>query len=550
MAPRYDLNNHAVAQAELGKASSTTYRNREEGEVNSELVNRAIESQRGEIASSASAIDPQTLRTVTQLRVQAQGALLSLLPYGISYHELVAEGVDSRVLRSLYEDVGVKIPSPPPEKSTDPESFKSESKSNPAGSASQVSEQQKPVPGSNANTQPPVSATSETAAQKPLERKELIARMLAEKAAKKSEPSTTQSSPKGSQAATPAPLPKKPAAVPVRPKNKAQTDLARQRIEELKRQALLKSKLKAQPITNSNVEPENKSLESVADSKPVLHPLPVRPPAPQLLEGATIPGLSMAGSQAEKRTPEQLPSESQGVRVEPAPVARASQRKRPRASDFDEPEWGYKKLSNQEVNQLGLADRLVIDISEDDDEEGDGKGNDDDSIYGDNQDAMDVDSFPAGHSETVVTSSNSRPTLQKYPSGGRTSTSTPQGSSRPSDSEHIRQRDLEIQNMYRRIEELEQKRKAKLAASQIDSAQVTDGTPDGSCASSGSSAMQLSPVDGHATGNSEPASTAVPMPATGTLDETCAQDKAQVSNPTNEGILNLRIFLIASGLLY
>lgn len=458
--------------------------------TDSDLISRAIESQKSDLATPTSDADPQSIKSAAQLRGKAQGALLSLVPHNIQYHELVAEGLDPKILKQLYEGIGIKIPSPPPNKSV-----KTQFNSSPAQS-SKTSKQQIPI--SAPPTQAKSSAsTAEKATEKPLERKEVIARMLAEKAAKKSQPSTAQSSPKGSEAPSPSLAQKQPSAAPVKPKNKAQTDLARQRIEELKKQALLK---KTQLKSNlPGAEANGKALESSADSMPVLHPLPVRPPAPQLSGTAAIPGLSMTLSKPDSST-QSFSLESRGIPVDSTPVARATQRKRPRASDFDEPDksdMAPKKYSGQ--GPYGATERLVIDISEDEDEDEDG----DDSIY-DNQDSMDIDTSQGEDSESAAPINSSRPLLQTYPSGTRTSTSTPQGSSRPSEIDHIRQRQLEIQEMHRKIAELELKRKAKLAASRTDSPQTVNETPGGS--SSFSASPAVSPVGANEVGTAGSAS--------------------------------------------
>ena len=496
--------------------------------ADSDLLSRAIEQQKGGAATPNSDFDTPSLKSATQLRVQAQGALLSLVPHNIQYHELVAEGLDPKILKQLYDDVGIKIATPRPEKSTRPISNHASAQSLPtAGKQSNLN------PAPTVNTQPPSSA-SQAAAQKPLERKEerkeLIARMLAEKAAKKSQPSTAQSSPKDSGKLCPsAPIQKPSTAVPVRPKNKAQTDLARQRIEELKRQALLKSQQKSKTPSHPPGEPNSDSSENLADPAPIQHPLPARPPIPQLPVAAAIPGLSMTDSRPDLDV-KALPADQQGIIVDSTPVARVSQRKRPRASDFDEPEMAPKRHSDRGL--FGPADRLVIDISEDEED-------DDDSIYGENDDAMDVDSSPGDESESVP--ATSRPSLQKYPSGTRASTSTPQGSTRPGDNDHIRQRDLEIQAMRRKIAELEQRRKAKLAASRTDSPQTADGTPDGSSASLGS-AVQLSPADADETEYSEPAlisNDKADSAPVANERETARQDESQEQHRTDEGIVSI-----------
>lgn len=474
-----------------------------------EVLDRAIEMQKRESTTTALKDSPLS-RSAIQLRVQAQGALLSLVPHNIQYNELVAEGLNPAILRELYKQVGIKVTT--------------EAEKSVQNSTAQVPVSIKPAqaatppkiddvrPKSTAAT--PISASVTSSAPqsdsgKPMERKEVIARMLAAKAAKSSEAATkaVPNEPR-SVAATPTPTPSstssdakvKSIAVPMREKNKAQTELARQRIEELKRQALLKSQQKAQLNRPSNVSQDDQTADSSSSAAPVAqHPLPVRPPVAQPSESATIPGLFMTGLKQDAGL--QTPTEtSQEVVIDSAPVSRAGQRKRPRASDFDEPDAAYKKQSGYGTGHLRPADRVVIEFSDDDEDE---------SLYGEEPDSMDVDSNHETEAQAAIVLDNTRPSLQKYPS----SSSTPQGLSWQSDNENMRQKDLEIQAMHRKIALLEQQRKArkaKEAANQIESPRTVDDS------TTSSSAENLSPMDVYEAETSVSASTAKAAAGTST----------------------------------
>lgn len=474
-----------------------------------EVLDRAIEMQKRESTTTAPKDSPLS-RSAIQLRVQAQGALLSLVPHNIQYNELVAEGLNPAILRELYKQVGIKVTT--------------EAEKSVQNSTAQVPVSIKPAqaatppkiddvrPKSTAATPISSSVTSsapQSDSGKPMERKELIARMLAAKAAKSSEAATkaVPNEPR-SVAATPTPTPSstssdakvKSIAVPMREKNKAQTELARQRIEELKRQALLKSQQKAQLNRPSKVSQDDQTADSSSSAAPVAqHPLPVRPPVAQPSESATIPGLFMTGLKQDAGL--QTPTEtSQGVVIDSAPVSRAGQRKRPRASDFDESDAAYKKQSGYGKGHLRPADRVVIEFSDDDEDE---------SLYGEEPDSMDVDSNHETEAQAAIVPDNTRPSLQKYPS----SSSTPQGLSWQSDNENMRQKDLEIQAMHRKIALLEQQRKArkaKEAANRIESPRTIDDS------ATSSSAENLSPMDVYEAETSVSASTAKAAAGTST----------------------------------
>ncbi|KAJ6107831.1 hypothetical protein N7523_009154 [Penicillium sp. IBT 18751x] len=434
------------------------------------VVHRAIEMQKRDGTAAASE-DATSSKSAAQLRIQAQGALLSLAPHNIRYHELVAEGIDPAILKRLYEEVGIKITTPRGEKpnptATAPVNSLTASIASPRSVGVATSEKnKKQTPTSVPSVASPASQSEDG---KPIERKELIARMLAAKAAKVSEAkleqtptettaSVASSSSNGNSS--------KEIAVPVRERNKAQTELARQRIEELKKQALLKRQQQAEQQAqltrpSKSVRDDQPATPSETTAPAVQHPLPVRPPVPRPTDSASIPGLLMTGSQQDPDMQTSV-EPTQKIVVDSTPLSRATQRKRPRAADFDEPAAIPKRHSSQAVGHHVPAEKLIIDISEDE------------SLYGhDEEENMDVDSGPDQGASHVVTLETARPLLQKYPST-RASTSTPQASHWSGDQEHIRKRESEIEAMHRKIAELEQKRKAKLAASRTDSLLLLD----------------------------------------------------------------------------
>lgn len=455
-------------------------------------MDRAIELQKQDARSPKTSDDSQSPRSAIQLRVQAQGALLSLAPHNIRYNELVAEGIKPAVLKELYAEVGLKIPLQPekPIESTAPTTKPPDM---PAGKPPATSAGPETQLGTVPTTKDVVSQESrlpvsqspaQTSAAKPMERKELIARMLAAKAAKTSETSASKMEPKEAQApafesataTSPGIIQGKENVVPVREKNKAQTELARQRIEELKRQALLRSQQKAQQPGQSTPACTSGEISSEPSTPAVQHPLPVRPPLPQSSTTDAIPGLSMAGLQ---QNPELTISSAitPGITIDSTPVPRASQRKRPHAADFDEPPSLPKRPSSRLMPRTGAPEKLIIDIS------------DDESLYGDDEgETMDIDS---GHEQDTGLISVIDPMgvpSQADTSTTRASTSTPQGLSRSNDHEHIQKRHMEIQAMHRKIAELEERRKAKVAASRAGSPHFMNGS------STSSSAVQLSPV--------------------------------------------------------
>ncbi|CEJ60203.1 hypothetical protein PMG11_08787 [Penicillium brasilianum] len=458
------------SQSSASTRSSSPYNPPLSVSADAEVVNRAIELQKQNATTPKLDSSPPS-KSAAQLRVQAQGALLSLAPHNIRYNELVAEGINPAVLKQLYEEVGIRVATPRPV--------------NPAtvAPAEKIAKPELPVqvhrpkettqPDKNKIPQLPAASATPSDSGKPLERKELIAQMLAAKAAKASQPTTPKEVSEGSQPPAAAPSPSttpssektKENGAPLKEKNKAQTELARQRIEALKKQALLKSQQKAQLL--SQASQEEKPLMSTGPSLPAVHhPLPVRPPAPHPSESAGIPGLSLTELNPEVES-QSSSGGSSGIAVDSTPLARANQRKRPRASDFDDAGAISKKHYQVPAPYMSRdSDKLIIHIS------------DDESLYGDDEgEDMDVDSSPDQDSALATISTPlevPRLQLQKSVPGTRASTSTPQAPTRPSDQEQMRQKNLEIQALHRKIAEMEERRKAKLAASRTQSPRILE----------------------------------------------------------------------------
>lgn len=432
------------------------------------MVHHAMQPQQDPPAT-VPAPPPQI--SAAQLRIQAQGALLSLAPHNIRYDELVGEGINPIILRRLYEEVGIKVTTSSVQGPPVPEKVSATAAavtakglgSNKPTEVPQVAKESHSVTKADLPVPPPSapSAAPPSNAGKPLERKELIARMLAEKAAKAT---SKEASPTGSAKSQPTisvdetrPVQKETA---VKEKSKAQTELARQRIEELKRQTLLKTQ---------------KSAQSEPSAPAIQHPLPLRPPVPEYRRPAGLPGLLMTRL---KQEPHETPSSesAQVTDVDSTAMPRATQRKRPRASDFDEPVAPPKKHFNPAATRFDPADKLIIAIS------------DDESLYGDDEDDnMDLASSPEQEQAPIVTSTVVKPIIQSNPPVTRASTATPQAPSSLNDQGDIRLKDLEIQAMRRKIAELELRRKSKLAASRTQSPRTLDDS--GTSSSGGPSSV-------------------------------------------------------------
>lgn len=397
-------------------------------EVAEGSAHRSSETRQQDEASEKrlTGTSPIAGKTVSQIRVMAQGALLGLAPHNIRFNELAKENIDPDILRQLYNEIGIKITSSVSD-------VKSSEKSDSIAPVA-PKEQQDPIRKTTQKEDSSVTGTS-----KPLERKELIARMLAAKANK----ATTSTGPKSTESTSrptsgmgqSAVLPGDTVVSPkiYKAKNKAQTELARQRIEQLKKMGLKRQQSQAEKASTSQT-PSTDSTQQVAT---LSHPLPDRPPVPEQSNSPTeAQTLQMSGLSA---TPSEGKSSSVPADIGNTEMDTSTPRKiavkRPRASDFDEIIPTSKKPSV-------IQDRLVIDISDDESME-----DEDDTLMLDANN--DTPSFPI-----LPPPRSSGPSYQRS-----SASATPQ--SRLNDAESLRQKHLEIQAMRRRIAEFEEKKKAK-----------------------------------------------------------------------------------------
>jgi hypothetical protein len=389
-------------------------------------------------------------KTVSQIRVMAQGALLGLAPHNIRFNELAKENIDLDILRQLYNEIGIKITN----SVSDVKSLKKSDNIAPVvapkeptkharGQAITTPEAQQDS--IRRNTPPQKEKDSSVAStSKPLERKELIARMLAAKANKalaNTRPKSPESRP-GSASGIhqntvlpndPIVHPKISQATQPKEKNKAQTELARQRIEQLKKMGLKRQQSQSEKESTSRAL----STDSTQQAATLSHPLPERPPVPDQptvstdMQTPQIPGLQKHASESK---PSPIPAGIGNTEIDTT-TPRKNTVKRPRASDFDEIIPKSKKPS---VAQ----DRLVIDISDDESME-----DEDDALMPDVND-------DTPYSQTSNFPDSSGPSYQRS-----SASATPQN--RLQDAESLRQKHLQIQAMRRRIAEFEKKKMAK-----------------------------------------------------------------------------------------
>jgi hypothetical protein len=285
----------------------------------------------------------------TELRQLAKGAVLSLVPHKILYADLVKEGVNPQILRELYGELGLRIE---PEQAKEKDVSMSGADGAAPGQQTKVDAHDYPLipadvqavtplapaatTGSAVAAEPPppppavLDARKQQSAPNPsLERKDRIAQLLAAKAGRPTPPPISQTS--ASREDTSAPLPATPstnptevattlpisqvapvsqpettAALPVTGanKSKAQIELVKQKMEQLKREAQARTEaILAQPSPAQAATPDRNGSVDVTKSAPQfgsVTPLPASNGSSFNQPSVTslIPGLFMSSSEA------------------------------------------------------------------------------------------------------------------------------------------------------------------------------------------------------------------------------------------------------------
>lgn len=346
-------------------------------------------------------------RGAFEMRELAKGALLSLAPHNIKFSDLTAEGIDTQLLSQLFEEVGLKTTTTvAPKASTTngslavdpPKAAQLSSKPSPVTSLpvhmlvkpvtpsvpalltiSTIAQNGKPFKNTIVSTEAPQTLPAPTPA---MERKDRIAALLAAKTGKPilrkdspgigspNLPTKVSSTPLAVVSNAPETQPQSvresPAQVIVqpitdppaskaapKPKNMAQTELVRQKMEQLRRETLAKAQVQeaSQPVPLSSASPSTSGLANGVStySQPGLPPKPVLDErvqgdshktrnnagsAPLTAAFSSIPGLFMMYSEPDP-VPSAILNDTVTVKSTSASEAsRVSQSQRPAALDL------------------------------------------------------------------------------------------------------------------------------------------------------------------------------------------------------------------------
>ncbi|KAK8072209.1 hypothetical protein PG996_005557 [Apiospora saccharicola] len=310
-------------------------------------------------------------KSVTEAKKKAQEAILGLWPLKVRYQNYIDEGVDPEVVKGLFSELGLDLPV---QKAPVPVANSGTQKApKPATQASPLEVTSPALPNRSVNQ--PVSKTNNApsvnmADKKAEERKDKIARMLAEKKQKSAVVQDT-TKPTASispvAAAVPAPKPAGSSPAQLKAKTKAENTLKlQQKLAALRKaqeeaEAKRKQEQTAPKLIPANVVYQVQSSDrSAPDSAATATPQ---------RSGQNSPKADVqTGSPATKVPGLALSSLSQ-------PGVPGRSLKRPVASDFD----GYSS-SNSMLKRTRTQERLIIDVSEDDDDDDDNDDDDDKDV--------------------------------------------------------------------------------------------------------------------------------------------------------------------------
>lgn len=409
-------------------------------------------------------------KSLLNARKEAQGAILNLLPLKIRFQNYVEEGIDPEVVRRQFEAIGLA----PSSQSIDAPDLTTAHvsprimNSRPADSFI--------VPQQDGNAGPKsVHTTGE-------ERKDRIARLLAEKTRKLSSLTSSADSVNKLSSAETTAANKAAAASQI----SAKAD--KERMLRLKMEALQKSREQRaqkaatkvsvpQPTSPLNISTSNAATAHRQDSSAapqptrqsltpsVSEPVPVQDHNSAKPIAPSIPGLFLSAS---RNTPSPLSASE----ITSAVSQVVNPRKRPVASDFDVPPsavQAYKRPFGHNRNDQPL----VIDVS--DDESDDGEQDDVDVVYPHSNINAFLGAFHNGAGSQKMSAMRDLPPLSDFPTRKHFTTpasgvSTPpatqsQAKSFTGKPEDLLRKEMEIEEMKRKIAEAERRKKAKQANS-------------------------------------------------------------------------------------
>lgn len=380
--------------------------------------------------STVTANGSRVYANVPEAQNEAKKAILRLLPHGVKYQTYVDEGFDAKLVKELFSQLNLP---------TDPTVSVASEKS----TVNSGKEDSKPA------TEVLPTSQIDSMAKKQEERKDKIARLLAEKKAKAAVSASNEqptAEPKSVNNIT-----SHVSTTSTKPlKTRAEMDrLLQQKMQALRQKAAQKPSTSSTPKSNLGDKSTTPIIAATSNGASTRHESPAGTPVPANLgavptqETATQPLREASGVTSAVRSP--LPSAPKSAQA-------VGQRKRPVAADFmDYPPSSIKRpsLANRQNSSL------VISLSDDEDD-------DDDDVE------MEVDSAedsPAPAPQSITLPKRG-PSIRDYPpltnrNSPRHLASPTPGAPPVGGTVDLQARERQIMDLKRRIQEAEARAKNK-----------------------------------------------------------------------------------------
>ncbi|KUI73491.1 Protein red1 [Cytospora mali] len=328
----------ANAATTAGRSNDT------QGQVNG--VDRGEEGEMASNGSTTASTPSRSFGTLPEAQNEAKKTILRLLPLGVKFQTYIDEGIDPKVVKDLFTQLNLAPPPPssaPLDKPAPTQQKKAEA----------------------ANQEPTEASQLDAKAKKQEERKDKIARLLAEKKAKAAAGVNTESKAPATPVSAGNPSPS------VKPNSQSEKNLLlQQKMEALRKaQEARVQKVGKQPTLPQVAKPEvtGEGITRPSAQGPTITPQPSTNSKPNAAARPSPTAMTLSHD-APGPSPVQQTLRIQSPTLTSLSTKQVNQRKRPVAADFvDYPTPAVKKpfLPTRQDSSL------VISVSDDDDEDDD-----------------------------------------------------------------------------------------------------------------------------------------------------------------------------------
>ncbi|SPN99826.1 uncharacterized protein DNG_02678 [Cephalotrichum gorgonifer] len=426
------------------------------------------------IGGASSIFEGVASESLHDARKRAQAAILRLWPLEVRYQDYIEEGIDGNIIRTLFTSLGLDTKSTKPTHSEQPRIHQARQNGTPERQANDRSASPIQAPGSTATAITEAPKLAPTGPQE--ERKDKIARLMAAKAAKQQPPAGPTQGPTTVVATQPSAPPTQPSASIDQEKAAAEASrkradkerLLQEKLEKLQKSRVMRAQKASEnpsPAPQSNLQdPSLAQVQSEASA--------TVPPAPTHV-AAVVPRSHEMESTETATIPKPSAPPIPGLFLSASGSPLVGSRKRPVASDLNDSSAAppYKRTFNRHY----VEKPLVINVSDE---------SDDEDIEMDMSSPIDgpaSEHTPASIPQPKSTSLRGLPPLMDKP--GRRSLASPASQAsittgaKDGNPEKLNNLALGINDLKRKIADLERQRLAKASSKASPAQSSTNGTP-------------------------------------------------------------------------